>query len=423
MANLAAHLALPSAASAPERGARVRVALLGSTGSIGRQTVDVLTAAGPEAFEVVAMAAGRDVKTFESQVQQLRPKVVSMADPDAAASLSLPPGTRCADGETALLEMATRDDVDLVIVATGGVVSLRPVLAALGAGKIVATANKETLVSAGHLVMPLAQARAESVRSIDPSSALASRLAWLRPIDSEHSAIWQCLAGEDLASVARLVLTASGGPFREWPAERMAAATPADALAHPNWTMGAKITIDSATLMNKGLEVIEAHWLYDVPYEHIEVVIHPQSLIHSFVEFVDGSLKAQLGLPDMRIPIQYAIDHPHRRPGPAPRLDLHVHDRMTFEPVDEARFPALPVARAAGLAGPGATAALIAADDVAVERFLAGSLAFGGIVRLVEEALARFSVAGAPDLEGLEAIDAEVRSWARQADPRGGRAA
>ena len=222
MANLAAHAALPSAAPVPERGARVRVALLGSTGSIGRQTVDVLTSAGREAVEVVALAAGRAVETLESQVQQLRPKVVSMADPDAAASLSLPPGTRRADGETALLEMATRDDVDLVIVATGGVVSLRPVLAALGAGKIVATANKETLVSAGHLVMPLAQARAESVRSTDPSSALASPLAWLRPIDSEHSAIWQCLAGEDLASVARLILTASGGPFREWPAERMA---------------------------------------------------------------------------------------------------------------------------------------------------------------------------------------------------------
>ncbi len=423
MANETAHAALPPAAAPPTRGAPVRVALLGSTGSIGRQTVDVLTAAGPGAFEVVALAAGRDVETLDGQVQQLRPKVVSMADRDAAAHLSLPPGTLLADGRSALLDMATRDDVDLVIIATGGVVSLRPVLAALGAGKIVATANKETLVSAGHLVMPLARARADSVRSTDPSSPLASPLAWLRPIDSEHSAIWQCLAGEDLASVARLILTASGGPFREWPAERMADATPADALAHPNWTMGSKITIDSATLMNKGLEVIEAHWLYDVPYEHIEVVIHPQSLVHSFVEFVDGSLKAQLGLPDMRIPIQYAIDHPNRRPGPAPRLDVHVHDRMTFAPVDEVRFRALPVARAAGLAGPGATAALIAADDAAVERFLAGTLTFDGIVRLVEEAVARFSVAAAPDLDGLEAIDTEVRAWVRQSEPGGGRAA
>jgi 1-deoxy-D-xylulose-5-phosphate reductoisomerase len=202
----------------------------------------------------------------------------------------------------------------------------------------------------------------------------------------------------------------------------MAVASPSDALAHPNWTMGAKITIDSATLMNKGLEVIEAHWLYDVPYEHIEVVIHPQSLVHSFVEFVDGSQKAQLGLPDMRIPIQYAIDHPHRRPGPAPRLDVRERRTMTFEAPDETRFPALPVARAAGRAGPGATAALIAADDVAVERFLGGSLSFMAIVRLVEEAVDRFGRPGAPGLEELEGIDAEVRAWARTAQPRGGRA-
>jgi 1-deoxy-D-xylulose-5-phosphate reductoisomerase len=403
-------------------GASVGVALLGSSGSIGRQSVEVLVSAGADAYQVVALAAGRDAETLNAQAAELRPKVVALADPDAAARLQLPSGTRLAQGDDALVEMATRDDVDLVIIATAGVVSLRPVLAALEAGKVVATANKETLVSAGHLVMPLARARADAVRATDPASPMASPLAWLRPIDSEHSAIWQCLAGEDLASVARLILTASGGPFRESSRERMADATPADALAHPNWTMGAKITIDSATLMNKGLEVIEAYWLYDVPYEQIEVVIHPQSLVHSFVEFVDGSLKAQLGLPDMRIPIQYAIDHPHRRPGPAPRLDVRMHDRMTFAAVDEARFPALPVARAAGLAGPGATAARIAADDVAVGRFLDGSLSFMGIVRLVEEAVTRFSVTGAPDLEGLEAIDAAVRAWARQADIDGRRA-
>ena len=401
--------------------ASVGVALLGSSGSIGRQAVDVLVSAGPEAFRVVALAAGRDAETLSAQAAELRPEVVAMADPGSAVRLQLPSGTRLARGDEALVEMATRDDVDLVIIATAGVVSLRPVLAALEAGKVVATANKETLVSAGHLVMPLARARADAMRATDPTSPMASPLAWLRPIDSEHSAIWQCLAGEELASVARLILTASGGPFREWSRERMAAATPADALAHPNWTMGAKITIDSATLMNKGLEVIEAHWLYDVPYEHIEVVIHPQSLVHSLVEFVDGSQKAQLGLPDMRIPIQYAIDHPHRRPGPAPRLDVRVPGHMTFSTPDEVRFPALPVARAAGLAGPGTTAALIAADDVAVERFLDGSLSFVGIVRLVEEAVTRFSVTGAPDLEGLEAIDAEVRAWARQADIDDGR--
>ena len=371
---------------------RTGVALLGSTGSIGRQTVDVLCSPQTGDFEVVALAAGRDAETLGQQAQLLRPRLVSMADHEARARLQLPDGTTRLDADDALIQMATRDDVDLVIIATGGVVSLRPVLAALAAGKVVATANKETLVSAGHLVMPLAKARAAEVAAADAADAMGSPLAWLRPIDSEHSAIWQCLVGEDLADVSRLLLTASGGPFREWTPERMAQARPEDALKHPNWTMGAKITIDSATLMNKGLEVIEAHWLYDVPYEQVDVVVHPQSLVHSFVEFVDGSLKAQLGLPDMRIPIQYSVTYPQRTAGPAPRLDLTEHSLMTFQPPDLDRFPAIPIARAAGEAGPGATAALIAADDIAVERF---------------------SVSEAPGLEELEAIDGEVRAWAR----------
>ncbi len=392
---------------------RTGVALLGSTGSIGRQTVDVLTAGGTGGFEVVALAAGRDADTLGEQAQRTRPRVVSLADADARPRLRLPQGTAVLAADDALSQMATRDDVDLVIVATGGVVSLRPVLAALAAGKVVATANKETLVSAGHLVMPLAKARAATVAAADPADPMSSPLAWLRPIDSEHSAIWQCLVGEDLAAISRLILTASGGPFREWTAGRMAEAQPADALQHPNWTMGAKITIDSATLMNKGLEVIEAHWLYDVPYEQVDVVVHPQSLVHSFVEFVDGSLKAQLGLPDMRIPIQYAVTYPQRTAGPAPRLDLTEHSQMTFEAPDVERFPALPIARAAGQAGPGATAALIAADDVAVERFLAGQLSYPGMARLVASAVDRFSVPHAPPLEELEAIDLEVRAWAR----------
>jgi 1-deoxy-D-xylulose-5-phosphate reductoisomerase len=389
-------------------GSRIRVALLGSTGSIGRQSVDVLIAAS-DRFEVVALAAGRDAATLAEQAERMRPRAVALV---AGSAPRLPTGTSALSGPEALEELAVRDDVDIVIVATAGVVGLRPVLAALEAGKVVATANKETLVNAGHLVMPLARQRAAAVREADPASPMAFPLAWLRPIDSEHSAIWQCLAGEDLATVQRLVLTASGGPFREWPAERLATARPRDALAHPTWDMGAKITIDSATLMNKGLEVIEAHWLYDVAYESIDVIVHPQSLVHSLVEFVDGSQKAQLGLPDMRIPIQYALGYPHRRRGPAPRLDLLEHGLMTFETPDEGRFPALAVARTAGLAGPGATAALIAADDVAVARFLAGSLSFTGMARLVEEALARFSVDHEPALEELVAIDAEVRAWA-----------
>ena len=306
-----------------------------------------------------------------------------------------------------------------MIVATGGIVSLRPVLAALEAGKVVATANKETLVAGGHLVMPLARARAAEVAGVRPGDAMASPLAWLRPIDSEHSAIWQCLVGEDLQDVARLILTASGGPFRTWTPEQLAVARPEDALKHPNWEMGAKITIDSATLMNKGREVIEAHWLYDVAYDQIEVIVHPQSLVHSFVEFVDGSLKAQLGLPDMRIPIQYSVTFPQRTAGPAPRLELTEHPQMSFEAPDPQRFPAISVARAAGIAGPGATAALIAADDIAVERYLAGSLTYRGLAELVEAAVSRFSVDHAPDLEELEHIDADVRAWTRQADVGG----
>ena len=272
----------------------------------------------------------------------------------------------------------TRDDVDLVVIGTGGIVSLRPVLAALAAGKVVATANKETLVAGGHLVMPQARALAAQVAQDRPTDPFASPLAWLRPIDSEHSAIWQCLVGESMAAVQALILTASGGPFLDADPATMAAVTPAQALRHPTWTMGAKITIDSATLANKGLEVIEAHWLYDVDYDAIEVVIHPQSVVHSAVRFVDGSLKAQLGTPDMRLPIQYALTYPDRRPSPAAAPDLVAISRLDFRAPDEGQFPALRIAREAGRLGPRASAAFIAADDVAVARFLAGSLDYPG---------------------------------------------
>ena len=391
------------------------VALLGSTGSIGRQALDVLESAGPERFRIVTLAAGSDVVTLSEQAVRLRPTCVSLADAGARRKLVPIDGVKVLDGADAMEEMATRDDVDLVVVGTGGVVSLRPVLAALRAGKVVATANKETLVAGGHLVMPLAHELARAAADGDADAAMSSPLAWVRPIDSEHSALWQCLVGEDPASVRRLILTASGGPFRTWSSARLRDAGPMDALDHPTWDMGAKITIDSATLMNKGLEVIEAHWLYDIDYDSIDVLIHPQSLIHSLVEFVDGSMKAQLGLPDMRIPIQYAVMYPLRQAGPAPRLDLVEHSRMSFEAPDEARFRSLAVARAAGRQGPRATAALIAADDIAVERFLAGALTFDGMARLAEQAVERFGVGSPPALEELEALDAEVRSWARTA--------
>ena len=383
------------------------MALLGSTGSIGRQAVDVLTA-HPDAFKVVALAAGSNGPLLAEQAAHLRPAVVALADEMTITALDLPAGTERDGGPDALVRLATRNDVDLVVVATGGVVSLRPVLAALEAGKVVATANKETLVAGGHLVMPLARRLAAA--AMDP--LLANPLAWLRPIDSEHSAIWQCLVGEGMAAVDGMILTASGGPFRTATADQLAAASPEQALKHPTWSMGAKITIDSATLANKGLEVIEAHWLYDVGYDAIEVVIHPQSVVHSAVRFVDGSLKAQLGTPDMRLPIQYALTYPQRLPSPAAAADLVATGRLDFEPPDEARFPALRIAREAGRTGPRASAALIAADEVAVERFLDGTLDFPGIARLLEAAVERFGGTGDPDpdVEGLIELDQAVRA-------------
>ena len=388
-----------------------RVALLGSTGSIGRQTVEVL-AAHPDAFTVVALAARSNAGLLAEQAGRLRPRAVALGDEAALAGPDLPTGTERVGGSDALETLATRDDVDLVIVATSGVVSLRPVLAALRAGKVVATANKETLVAGGHLVMPLARDLAAAVAATDPGDPYASPLAWLRPIDSEHSAIWQCLVGESMASVAALILTASGGPFLDASPATMASVTPEQALRHPTWTMGAKITIDSATLANKGLEVIEAHWLYDVEYDAIEVVIHPQSVVHSAVRFVDGSLKAQLGTPDMRLPIQYALTYPERRPSPATPPDLVAAGRLDFRAPDETRFPALRIARDAGRLGPRASAALIAADEVAVARFLDGTLGFMGIPALLEAAVARFggSAPADPDVEELVALDVAVRA-------------
>ena len=385
------------------------MALLGSSGSIGRQTIDVL-AAHADRFRVVVIATGRNAAELEVQTRRFGPAAVALADEDVA--LDLPAGTVRERGGDALERLAVRDDVDLVIVATGGVVSLRPTLAALRAGKVVATANKETLVAGGHLVMAEARARAAERAATAPGDPLAVPLAWLRPIDSEHSAIWQCLAGEAREGIARLVLTASGGPFLDSTPEAMAAVTPAQALKHPTWSMGAKITIDSATLANKGLEVVEAHWLYDVGYDAIDVVVHPQSLVHSAVLFVDGSLKAQLGTPDMRLPIQYALTYPSRLPSATPPPDLIAAGRLDFRAPDETRFPALAIARQAGRTGSRASAALIAADEVAVARFLDGTLDFPGIPRLLEAAVRRFGEGPdqAPDVAALVALDREVRA-------------
>ncbi|MEI8334004.1 MAG: 1-deoxy-D-xylulose-5-phosphate reductoisomerase [Chloroflexota bacterium] len=403
------------------------VALLGSAGSVGTRAVEVL-ARLPDLFRVTAIATGSNGRLLEEQARLLHPRAVSLADERALGALDLPAGTERVSGPDALQRLATRDDVDIVVVATSGVVSLRPVLAALATGRVVATANKEAVVAAGHLVMPLARARAAEVAATDPSHPLAAPLGWLRPIDSEHSAIWQCLAGEGMSGVERIVLTASGGPFRETPLAELGSVTPERALRHPTWSMGAKITIDSATLANKGLEVIEAHWLYDVAYDAIDVVVHPQSVVHSAVLFRDGSLKAQIGTPDMRIPIQYSLTYPARRPSPAAMPDLVAAGALTFFAPDEGRFPALRIGRDAGRIGPRATAALIAADEVAVARFLDGTLGFTGIPLLLEAAVDRFGRDGdpAPGLNELVALDREVAAafaapW-RPAGASGGRA-
>ncbi len=399
----------------PDDGRRIRVVVLGSTGSIGRQTLDVL--GRDPRFDVVGLAAGRNAALFAAQLSRFHPSVAVVADDDVRNALSsVPAGMALVCGQSALEAMASRPDIDLLIVGTGGMVSLRPVIAALRAGTPVATANKETLVAGGHLVMPIARAHAAARAAADPRDPLGSALAWVRPIDSEHSAIWQCLVGERPESIARLILTASGGPFLDFDAVQLAEVTVAQALRHPTWSMGDKITIDSATLANKGLEVIEAHWLYDVDYDMIDVVIHPQSVVHSAVRFVDGSVKAQLGTPDMRLPIQYAITYPERSPSPAAAPDLAAIGRLDFQEPDVARFPALRIAREAGQAGPWATAALIAADDVAVSRFLAGGLSFMGIPDLIEAAIARFGSRSGPppDVEDLLSMDHEIRSWYAQ---------
>ena len=338
-----------------------RVALLGSTGSIGTQTLSVARALRGH-VEVVALAGGRNARTLSSQLSEFRPRLYHTLEPDAVDS--------CGATMATLEEIASDDGVDTVVVATSGRAGLAPTLAALRHGKRVALASKEVLVMAGQLVM--AAARCEG--------------ASLVPIDSEHSAVWQCLQGEN-GEISRLILTASGGPFRDYTPEALFHVTAAEALAHPVWSMGAKITIDSATLMNKGLEIVEAHWLFGVPVERIEVVVHPECIVHSMVEFVDGSVKAQMSVPDMALPIQYALTHPDRIPGLIGRLQWDVLRTLSFRPVDEDRFPCLGLARGAVSAGGTCPAALCGADEAAVALFLRGAIRFTDIAPLVESAL------------------------------------
>jgi 1-deoxy-D-xylulose-5-phosphate reductoisomerase len=349
-----------------------KIAILGATGSIGKSTLD-LVARNPDRFEVTAVTASTNVDALADVVRKTGAKLAVVADESRYVDLveSLV-GTNCraAAGEQALLEAAT-DNAELVIAAIVGCAGLSPVMAAVEAGKTVALANKEALVTAGALM----------------TDAAAASGATLLPVDSEHNAIFQCLAGSRSGDVSRIILTASGGPFRTASAESISVATPAQAVAHPNWSMGAKISVDSATLMNKGLELIEAHYLFGLPSGQLDVVIHPQSVIHSMVEFVDGSVLAQLGSPDMRIPLAYALAWPERMETPAQRLDLASIARLEFEVPDLERFPALRLAREALEEGGAAPIVLNAANEIAVASFLAGQIRFPEIVSVVQEAL------------------------------------
>jgi 1-deoxy-D-xylulose-5-phosphate reductoisomerase len=371
------------------------VVVLGSTGSIGRQTLDVVRRLRSR-FRVVGLAAGENHTLLEDQVREFRPALVWCANERRHMELKAAsgrPDTRWVPME----EMASHPDADVVVVATSGVAGLEPTLAALRAGKAVALANKEVLVMAGGIVTQTA----------------AEHGGQLRPVDSEHSAIWQCLWGEDLTTVERLILTASGGAFRDRPLNELDRVTPAEALRHPTWQMGRKITVDSATLLNKGLEAIEARWLFDVPLERIEVVMHRESIVHSLVEFRDGSVKAQMGEPDMRLPIQIALTYPERMALDAtPRLDLAKLGTLHFAPPDFKRYPCLQLALQAGRAGGTAPAALVAADEVAVDAFLRGDIAFTAIARVISDTLERHTNVAHPSLVQIQEAAAAAREEA-----------
>jgi 1-deoxy-D-xylulose-5-phosphate reductoisomerase len=377
------------------------LSLLGSTGSIGKNVLAVVRQF-PDQFRIVGLSAGRSVDLLAAQVLEFEPECVSVGEPALAETLAaqLPPSYRCRivsglDGNCMVASLPT---ADMVVSAVVGSVGLLPALAAIRAGKDLGLANKETLVMAGRLIMEAV--RAHGVR--------------LLPIDSEHSAIFQALEAGRREDVARIILTASGGPFRTWSIEALTAAAPDQALAHPNWAMGRKISIDSATLMNKGLEVIEARWLFDVPPEQIEVVVHPQSIVHSLVEYRDGSVVAQLGIPDMRIPIAYALSFPERLELGLSRLNLAQCGGLAFEPPDHVRFPALHLAYEALAMGGVKPAALNAANEVAVEAFLAGRIGFTQIAEIVAVALRTTTQGDELDLQAILAADLEARAVAER---------
>jgi 1-deoxy-D-xylulose-5-phosphate reductoisomerase len=372
-----------------------RIAILGSTGSIGTQTLDVVRDCC-EHIEVVGLSAYRNAALLQSQIAEFRPKIVALES--QSARLSFPAGCSLASpGLPGLSEVATHPDVDMVVVATVGAAGLIPTLAALRAGKNIALANKEVLVMGGDILM------AEAKRLNRP----------ILPIDSEHSAILQCLQGEEHNRIRRIVITASGGPFRDWSPERIRQAGPEEALNHPTWSMGKKITIDSATLVNKGLEIIEAHHLFGLSVDEIDVVIHPQSIVHSMVEFMDGAVMAQMGLPDMKIPIQFALTYPERFPRCDPHLDLPTIGKLTFEEPDFKKFPCLAMAYEACRRGGGFPTVFSVANEEAVAAFLEGVIRFGVIAEIIDAELQVHEDSGILEFETILEIEKRVRESVR----------
>lgn len=376
------------------------IAILGSTGSIGTQALDIISQR-PDLFKAQVLVAGRNADLLIEQARAHRPVLAVIADESkyaAVAEALRPLGIEVATGSKAMAEAAARDDVDTVLTATVGYSGLEPTICAIKADKEIALANKETLVVAGELITDL----------------LSRSRSRILPVDSEHSAIYQCLVGEDPASVAKLIITASGGPFRTFDRSRLNEVTVADALNHPNWSMGSKITIDSATMINKAFEIIEARWLFGIEPDRIEAVVHPQSIVHSMVQFVDGAVKAQLGLPDMHLPIRYALGVASRLVSPEPPMTLPDYCELTFERPDTERFPCLTFARRAMKEG-GTTACIInAANEIAVNAFLTRKIRFVDIYPLIEQTLQKMNIIMNPTYDDFVATNTEARRIASE---------
>ena len=373
-----------------------KIAILGSTGSIGTQTLDVVRANGD--IEVLGISAGKNIKMLEEQAREFHPQLIAVWDENAAKDLAVrlqDMDVKIVSGMEGLLELARMPQTDILVTAVVGMIGIRPTMEGIKAGKDIALANKETLVTAGHLIIPMAKEYGVQIL----------------PVDSEHSAIFQALHGEKRGQVEKLLITASGGPFRGRKREELRNVTLADTLKHPNWVMGQKITVDSATLVNKGLEVMEAKWLFDVDLDHIQVVVQPKSIIHSMVEFKDGAVMAQLGTPDMRLPIQYALYYPERRYLDGDRLDFHKLKEITFEDPDMETFLGLPMAMDAARKGGSMPTVFNAANEFAVKKFLQEKIGFLDIYEIIGQSMERHKVIENPSLEEILAVEDETYKW------------